>query len=362
MAKRRCIIHVGYPKTGTTSIQEFLITQTAALREKGVFVPVTGRAGEAAPGHHTLTEMWPGLDVRQPNSATAWQLKDELQDSDANVAILSSETWSDCTLRERRRMLFYASRSAGYQVEVLMYFRGLRAFLHSMYCEYVKHGGKEKFDDFLTTCLTDGMIVNNFISHSLDYLGFLNQVRAEVDVIVRPFSYEQASAAPGGIVDQFLGVAAELTSADVAPDAPSVEWRNPRFGPAHLESLRLINGLRKRLSAESIEQLEAHMIGPAIARDGALRFGAIDSPQFDLILDHYSQRLAELARVWRAYDRTADDASTEQQAASREAYLDAVDWATQRCRSFLIQMPRETMRGGSHWMPPAAHIVAEAAL
>lgn len=52
-SERKCFIHIGTHKTGTTSIQHLLIRNSSALRERGYCYPQAGRL-ELSPGHHNL--------------------------------------------------------------------------------------------------------------------------------------------------------------------------------------------------------------------------------------------------------------------------------------------------------------------
>ena len=51
---RTLYIHVGTHKTGTTSLQQFLLLNEKLLRQKGLFIPLSGRMHRKEPWHHPL--------------------------------------------------------------------------------------------------------------------------------------------------------------------------------------------------------------------------------------------------------------------------------------------------------------------
>ena len=57
--RRQIYLHIGFPKTGTTSIQTWLTEHAAALAAHGVLYPAIGRDGqEYQYGHHRLARSW----------------------------------------------------------------------------------------------------------------------------------------------------------------------------------------------------------------------------------------------------------------------------------------------------------------
>ena len=54
MAARRLVVHIGTPKTGTTSIQDALARLAPALRERGIGAPSAGRRHAASARHANL--------------------------------------------------------------------------------------------------------------------------------------------------------------------------------------------------------------------------------------------------------------------------------------------------------------------
>lgn len=83
-APMKSIIHIGPPKTGTTSIQQMLAHHEEALREKGIHYVRHGRVG---PSHNSIA-----MDLRRGHEIDhAAAIMAELEAEKPSAAILSSE-------------------------------------------------------------------------------------------------------------------------------------------------------------------------------------------------------------------------------------------------------------------------------
>lgn len=96
-AQRRCILHIGTPKTGSTALQVFLAANAGILQQHGYAYPSTARRGG---GHHDLAFLHSGgypdwaTPNDQPLKLLAQHLKVEIlrEPQNANI-ILSSENF-----------------------------------------------------------------------------------------------------------------------------------------------------------------------------------------------------------------------------------------------------------------------------
>jgi hypothetical protein len=84
MAKRVCYIHIGPPKTGTSSIQWFLKENRAELLKYGYFVPESETKHGA---HHPIARKLCGQELREHQ-----------QSAGANFARALDETPSDAVI------------------------------------------------------------------------------------------------------------------------------------------------------------------------------------------------------------------------------------------------------------------------
>lgn len=156
---RRCFLHIGFEKTGSTSIQAFLTGHTEALRRRGYFVPASLSRTDGFCNHMRLTayalaDHKIGGDVHQHygisessqipafRTETAERLHREIQQAaDSRFLVLSNEHLSsridqaEEILRLRQLLAELADT-----VKVIAYLRCQTGLLESVYNEAVKIG------------------------------------------------------------------------------------------------------------------------------------------------------------------------------------------------------------------------------
>ena len=94
MPKPRLFLHIGHPKTGTTGIQTFLLTNRERFLEAGLLYPQTGVEDSA---HRLLSPSFYSLRFRENRSPAVWSaLAREIRKSSLPVIVLSCEAfWFD---------------------------------------------------------------------------------------------------------------------------------------------------------------------------------------------------------------------------------------------------------------------------
>ena len=132
---RRCIIHIGTHKTGSTSLQRFLAVNRSRLESAGFLYPV--EAAEAA--HHDLFRELSGKPAKQAGPLPAERIVRRMRESSADVAVLSSELFSTFgTDDDGPARLAEIVQSAGFAPEVVMFVRPQHVLFNSMYTQRVK--------------------------------------------------------------------------------------------------------------------------------------------------------------------------------------------------------------------------------
>lgn len=205
--KKQIILHIGFPKTGTTSIQMWFTENTAALAALGVLYPGTGRDEQGYHyGHHRL----PRSLVESPLSelAAAWpdmeKLRDEMANSPAQTIVISSEDFS--TRLQQSEVDFLAQHLADFDVRIVCYVRRQDEFIISVWSTAVAYYGES---DPLSCCL----------DHSwLDYAGTIvpwARAFGPGAVVLRVF--ERSQLAGGDAVEDFLSVCGIDASAGLTP-------------------------------------------------------------------------------------------------------------------------------------------------
>jgi hypothetical protein len=126
------ILHIGLNKTGTSSIQDFMFLNRAALKAEGVCYPETGLEGAA---HHGLS-FWlgtPEADRNLEQSVMALAMRKEI--ADAQLVVISSE---DLHTHGARGARILARLFAGHRVRVVFYVREHLGYLASWYQQNVQ--------------------------------------------------------------------------------------------------------------------------------------------------------------------------------------------------------------------------------
>lgn len=146
-------IHIGYGKTGTTSIQDMLFFNRHEFAKQGILYPTTGLRGT---GHHNLA-------VLGKNELTNdfIDLKREIQNSNQHKIILSSEFF---VFSKENYIKAMQETLIDYNVKVIFYIRDQLKLIESVYLQWQKVGDDYKKDIVL------------FFDHHKASFNFLNRI------------------------------------------------------------------------------------------------------------------------------------------------------------------------------------------
>lgn len=155
--RRRVILHVGLPKTGTTVLQRAMMEHAQHAAARGVLYPVAGRHPLFADGgHHLLAiacmmERWDELELELPREdvETAWDaLKREIATSPCSDILISSE-WFALDIHEQAHFDRLAAHLEGFDILVVIVLRDVVDFVNSLYAQRVRDGWAGGFDAFI---------------------------------------------------------------------------------------------------------------------------------------------------------------------------------------------------------------------
>lgn len=188
-------LHIGAPKTATSTLQRVLAKNYQTLRNKGVLYPKDCRAGDA---HHALAcdliethqeyampDLWYGKVPRQ----ASWQLL--LEEIEANKAglekiILSTELFFGQNNRLQRMLAGIKQQLEGFDIKVVVYLRRQDQLYSSFYNQDVK--GTRQWP---------GSAYEFYETHQLLRIDYLSVLQAwtrafgRENIILRPFEKEQ---------------------------------------------------------------------------------------------------------------------------------------------------------------------------
>jgi hypothetical protein len=132
------ILHIGYPKTGTSSLQWFLHKHRNAVRRQGVYYPLTGQAADHA--HHGLAFSL-GANAQEGSSRDQVtqlfaSLATEIDQCGADTVVLSSEVFL-ANLERLRGSQELAAILDGRARRIICFVRRQKTFLESLYYQSI---------------------------------------------------------------------------------------------------------------------------------------------------------------------------------------------------------------------------------
>lgn len=184
----RIFLHIGYPKTGTTSLQAFFAGNRDALKERGWLFPLTGMRGHA---HYDLNYCLNianfGEEPTQDAQFLKASLNEEIASSGCENVIISSEAFVAAKSVEPVKEFF-----SSHDLYAVVYLRRHDNAVESAYSQSVR----------LTVMPPWGPTIDSFALYQMgglntvpqDYLATLEKWAAVLGrdhIIVRPFEAEQ---------------------------------------------------------------------------------------------------------------------------------------------------------------------------
>ena len=312
-------LHVGLPKTGTTTIQSALEDRADALRDAGVLYP-GGRRAQRLAAFDLIGQRVEG-DERRVTGAFK-RLVERMRAYDGRSIVLSDEDLGLARPRHARR---FVGSLPGHRVFVVVGVRDLARTVVSAWQQSVVMGKTTSWDDFVAAVRdTGGGDVAEAAGFWLrqDLLGVLDVWGSVVPPErLRVVTVPPRGAAPRLLLDRF-GEATDLPG-EIWGDAAVAE-RHTSFGAAELEVIRRLN---------------QHVVGPLTGRqhrlviDHGVRPGLRESGSRPLVLpaehltwaQEYGERLvAELRRRGTPVFGDLDDLVPADHAGEDERRLDDV--------------------------------------
>ncbi|MYA31824.1 MAG: hypothetical protein F4Y31_11390 [Gammaproteobacteria bacterium] len=291
--KRRLFVHIGLPKTGSTTIQVLAYALRGELASKGIGIARTGcRAGRCC--HNALVRQLSRRSLANPRRDLWQALAGELDASSSPSLLVSAELFTAGGVFTPTPGRDSAARLAGLaadldlDVRLIAYVRPLWQYAESLYSQLVKRGFlAERFETWLGGALRSGV---------LDYGRALGPWREAFGERLSVHAVD-LSGSGGALVAHFfawLGV----------PGSNAAEWRhaheNRRPGAKELEALRRAGaalmekgyglGLRKRLLGR--------LVGLAPLLEGDVPFAPLSATQAQELTGQFAQVNSDLATVY----------------------------------------------------------------
>lgn len=236
---RRCILHIGVPKTGSSALQRALVGNAAPLARVGILYSTAADGADGKFQHRRLA-----TDLREGNriklqGLNISQLSDLLADTTADTVVLSSEAFSDPRVKiEKVRELLDLIRSRGFDPTVLVYVRSQLALSNSHYTQAIKSfvfAGP--FSDYLSKQIEDrSWHYGHRLAPWLEQPG--------LRWVVVPFTPENTGADIAAKMLEFAGVPDDqVAAAGMKP----VGQMNESPGPIGVAAFRLLMRIHPKL-------------------------------------------------------------------------------------------------------------------
>ncbi len=298
---KRAVLHVGAPRTGTSSLQKLLADRRAALAEAGVLYPELTPRSAARP-HLSHQHLGEALDGRRP-PAERRELLDaldaQLAATRADVAVVSYERlWLAAPWRRLPRVLADLCARRGFRPEVLLTVRPQAELVQSQYGWRIQFLREARpFARAFPSDLHDGR---------LDFAARLAPWARAVEgrVTATPLRDARSDAALPLRVASELGLSDRLGAALAGGGADLRENRSP--GPVTTEVSRRLRRAGVRGDAEAGRRRVDHAARLArVVPEEAAAFFALTPAQVDRVARRFARGNARFAedlwgRAWEA--------------------------------------------------------------
>lgn len=232
---KKLILHIGIHKTGTTAIQQFLLTNRVLLEAQGIFYPQLKCEWN---NHNPLA--WHLMDPRYepPNaryykrhgSKEQWKtLFDAVLKNASNTVLLSGEDFS--WVRDPARL---AALCKNFDTQVIVYLRRQDQLLQSVYNEDVKNHA------WMCSQTLDQFFRNHRLNDLIHYDLFLSRWASAFGKENLSVGVYDKTRLGRGIISDFADRAGIVV--DASFDVQNVN-ENPSLSPFDLELKRILNGI-----------------------------------------------------------------------------------------------------------------------
>lgn len=267
--EKKIIIHIGPPKTGSTSIQDMLNSNQCQLAQQGFLYPLSGRVSEA--GYYMVNRFDRRVKYRSPlnshrvlawslddrveglNADSVWQsLIEEIEASTTHTIILSAEAFAQLSKEKIYRIANYLK---AYKVQIVAYKRDYLSHALSMYTQNVKRGRVySSFGKFIRVREERLFDLPQIVSNWSEAFGKECFHIKNFDTIKKQ-----------GLTLDFL-IYMGLSAEESASISSNTGKKNPSPSPSKIRLIRFVNGVEKLLGVPVLPRSWFERIRKSIMR------------------------------------------------------------------------------------------------
>ena len=293
-AHKTIYLHIGVPKTGSSTIQKGLYHNRKRLKRHGFLYPQSGLIGTNHKNiFFELTSMEDHRTKFIPQSGNLLDLAQEITDTRFKKIIISAEHFA---LFSSSQINTLQQALSPFATKVVVYLRRQDQVIQSGWSQNAKRLVTKKS---LDQNIDEEISTNKSVYH-YDYL--LNKwakTFGKENLILRIFEPDHLS---GHIFHDFLKICG-IEAVDKFP-APNSTNVSPGY-----KTLGLIQEISNRLDFENIDPITRVQIGKEIERycdqlgwDQDEKFNAIDEPTFNRIMTHFRPGNKKVAQEYLGMD------------------------------------------------------------
>lgn len=280
---KRLYLHIGFNKTGSTSLQKTLARNAGALAEQGILYPYDPQAPYTQRWQHApLAAAVPGrsLSWLLPKKRAALTeafpaLQNRLEHDDFDTLLLSSEGFGE-TAMGQEKIRWLQEQFLDFDISVIAYVRRQDAYFLSAYQEGIKAGRTRPFD-FSDHVDTKDLYFGRRLAPWRAVFG-------DDKVIVRPFDPQVWPE--GELFFDFLRTIGATTEAMI-PAAPENEGLDYRA----VEFMRQLNLLEPETQTAALPRVKARKLAATfsqlLAAEGTKQKMQLSSEQAEILRAHF---------------------------------------------------------------------------
>lgn len=207
-------LHIGSPKTGTTTIQHFCIANQDTFIKKGYCFPsmpfhykfrANACNGFFLTGKYIDDDGQRNRQKEEENFNTGMKILEDTFLEYNNIILTDEGIWNNFFLRKgirkKSELILESAKRCGYQIKIVVYLRRQADYVLSWYNQLIKHSASKKLN-----CLSWEEYINNYNKYiAVDYNKYLRQLEkffGKENIIVRRF--EKKHFYNNSLTDDFL--------------------------------------------------------------------------------------------------------------------------------------------------------------
>ncbi len=237
MSEKKIYIHIGTPKTGTTSLQKFLTNNAKQLENHSIYYPLLGRSYNKMSAYKEQSDLCINGGILN-REKELHKLLESFDQSRFSILLLSEE----CLFLQTKENNFQNNEAIWnllkkYEIKIIVYFRVSVEYLTSLWQEVIKQGTQKSLHEFLHTSQYNENLINFY--DLADKVGIPN-------VIVK--TYEKCRWKDSNIIKDFMSIFNINLDKDFLLDT---SWQNDSLTRKQCDHILYVN----KFLGQSLEQM-----------------------------------------------------------------------------------------------------------